>query len=401
MRRARGFSYGHIPSLWITLTRHRAPDIRFTDPRTHHHVSLRTHHPTLAQTFALYHQAVPIVTRLADATNLASVATYSCLGVPLLLAARGTFRGAPCSSGATSPRALGWLAFLLLSFAPASHALLPLSFVIAERLLYVPCAAYCVLIALLQASFRRGGRSCRLVSRVLVATALIASGARTARRNCDWRDDASIFGAAALAYPNSAKATYQIADGLVQRGQVEKALPLLHRSLELEPDYHYAYLHISRIAISQGDLPRASAFALASLKAVPSPNPHAHALAARSFLSQGLAADAAAHAKAALRMSPDADRAPLVDLLADALRQQHRWQEASDALELAVRLRPASAEAFINHGAALLQLERPLEALPAFRRALALLPAGSNEGVVAQRARRGLQAASRRADKIP
>ena len=138
MRRARGFSYGHIPSLWITLTRHRAPDIRFTDPRTHHHVSLRTHHPTLAQTFALYHQAVPIVTRLADATNLASVATYSCLGVPLLLAARGTFRGAPCSSGATSPRALGWLAFLLLSFAPASHALLPLSFVIAGAIIALP-----------------------------------------------------------------------------------------------------------------------------------------------------------------------------------------------------------------------------------------------------------------------
>ena len=41
---------------------------------------------------------------------------------------------------------LAWLALLLFSYAPASQ-LVPLSFVIAERLLYMPCAACCVLVS--------------------------------------------------------------------------------------------------------------------------------------------------------------------------------------------------------------------------------------------------------------
>ena len=46
--------------------------------------------------------------------------------------------------------------------------------------------------------------------------ALTAGGARTLRRNLEWRDDASLFGAARRDYPGSAKAAYQLGDLLAQ-----------------------------------------------------------------------------------------------------------------------------------------------------------------------------------------
>ena len=66
------------------------------------------------------------------------------------------------------------------------------------------------------------------------------SGGRTMSRTLDWRDDTTLFAAAADVYPRSAKATYQLADGLVRRGQLSEALPMLRRVIEIEPMYHYA-----------------------------------------------------------------------------------------------------------------------------------------------------------------
>ena len=62
--------------------------------------------------------------------------------------------------------------------------------------------------------------------------ALTSAGARTMRRCLDWHDDHSLFSAAAAAYPASAKATYQVADGLVRAGRREEAVPLFQRELQ-------------------------------------------------------------------------------------------------------------------------------------------------------------------------
>ena len=111
------------------------------------------------------------------------------------------------------------------------------------------------------------------------------------RRNLDWRDDETLFGAASAAYPRSAKATYQLADRLVQQGKHAEALPLLSRALEIEPTYHYAYLHLAKMALDRRDYATAAEHAHASLRAVPAPNPHGHALAARALLEMHRAAE--------------------------------------------------------------------------------------------------------------
>lgn len=373
--------------------------------------------------------ALPAVRALADAANAPAAVLYA----GLLAAAAGLVRG-----GHRAP--LAWLLLLLLAYAPASHVLVPLSFVVAERLLYVPCAAACVLAGAALAPPRRRGRRRgaapagraaalgRRLGRAALACALVAAGARTMARNLDWRSDATIFGAAAEAYPRSAKAAYQLADGLVQAGRAADAVPLFQRVLSIEPDYHYAYLHLARLALTAGEHASAASLAEASLRAVPSPNPHGHALAARALLalrpSDGAAARparaaageraarAVEHARAAIAADPGAPDAPShMSTLGEALSRAGRWAEAAGAFERVASLRPEEeGSARVNVGAAMLQLGRAPEALGHFRRALALAaapPTGRSAearaaaaaiaaGVV-ERAERGLRAAAKAA----
>ena len=205
------------------------------------------------------------------------------------------------------------------------------------------------------------------------------------RRNCDWRSDATLFGAALAAYPRSAKAAYQLADGAIQRGDRAAAEPLLRRALEIHPTYHYAYLHLARLALLDGKPQAAADAAAASLAAVPAPNPHAHLLAARALLRLGRAADAEPHARRAASELGAAD-ATAHDTLAEALAAT-RWPEAAAAFAAAVATE-GSAERFDNLGAALLRAGRRVEARDAFERALVLNPGD-------ERARRGAAEARR------
>ena len=126
---------------------------------------------------------------------------------------------------------------LLLAYAPASHLPKPLSFVVAERLLYVPCAAACLLFGAGLGAVQRRGAARRGAARAAFCMALVACAARTARRNVEWRDDEALFGSAAEAYPRSAKAIYQLADGLVQLGREAEAEIGFRRAIEIEPKY--------------------------------------------------------------------------------------------------------------------------------------------------------------------
>ena len=169
-----------------------------------------------------------------------------------------------------------------------------------------------------------------------------------------------------------------------------EALPLFQKALELEPEYHYAYLHLARHALAGGRAEEAASMARASLRAVPSPNPHGHAIASQALLQLERVAEATGHAQLALQASPAHEMAGRVEMLADALRRQQRWREMEDVLALAVRLRPLSAEAHVNRGASLLQLSRSAEAAVRFRDALKLPQAPG----VAGRAQRGLRMAA-------
>ena len=416
---------------------------------------------------------------------------------------------------------MSWWLTLLLTYAPMAHSLLPLSFVVAERLLYMPCVAACLLLAALLSRTRHppsnhphssgthssghrdchavgrvggqpcgvdgqpcgvGGQPCgvdglcgrgqgrrrqvgsrvgkgcgRRVSQVVVGVVLVGAGARTMRRCVDWRDDTSLFTAAASAYPRSAKvwlptcwpltaglptidrlpltsdlrlyprsakAIYQLGDGLVQRGRATEAMGHFHAALAIEPLYHYAYLHLARLALQRADPAAAYDYASASLRAVPAPNPHAHHLASLALLDEhqhrhgaeerhGDTAQAhgRSHAHAAkkgrfdggtlLHGAKELERAATHSLsaiaadasgpdvgaywrsLGEARSLQQQWSEAAHSFRTAALLMPTDAGLGVNEGAALLHLRQPSQALARFERAIALAERGeAGAGVI-------------------
>ena len=200
--------------------------------------------------------------------------------------------------------------------------------------------------------------------------------------------------------------------------------------LAIEPDYHFARLHLSRMALEAAAPKAALAHARDALRAVPAPNPHGHALAARALLAllraggdaaeeggteggaeggaegggaadaadaDTLVAEAAAHAEAAIAADPEAaDVAAHYHLLGEARSVQARWAAAAAAFEQAARRRPADASLATNLGAALLQAGRAPEAAARFRAALATLREARAHTEEARRAHAAIRDKARR-----
>src|SRR5262249_25954429 len=135
---------------------------------------------------------IPLVTSLDVATIGCAVIVFGCAAGVFLLRRR-----APFVSFA--------LGFFLLSWALTSNLFVIIGTIFGERLLYLPSAGFCAAAAsgIVAAGRWLGGpRLAALVMAVLVAVC----GARTWWRNADWRDDETLFAAAAEASPRSCQA---------------------------------------------------------------------------------------------------------------------------------------------------------------------------------------------------
>ncbi|XP_049939011.1 protein O-mannosyl-transferase TMTC2-like [Schistocerca serialis cubense] len=221
--------------------------------------------------------AVPLVHSPADPRNAASAALYACVAGAVLLAARRSVRAAAaadrrhCKPPAVcidhnanhsvaaachhrtqhrSESGLGRGATLVavslsatvLPFVPASNLVAHVGFVVAERVLYVPSAGYCVLAGygfarLLHASDRRAWRwsvtGCACVLLVLMS-------ARTLRRCEDWMDEESLYRSGL--HVNPPKAYGNLGNILSMKGELEEAERCYRKALSYRPnmaDVHY------------------------------------------------------------------------------------------------------------------------------------------------------------------
>jgi protein O-mannosyl-transferase len=106
-------------------------------------------------------------------------------------------------------------AFAAITFLPASNLLFPIGTIMAERVMYLPSAGLLALAAFLAAPLAAGPTVRRALA---LALCLILAGfaARTWLRNRDWRDDVSLWTAAAEAAPHSFKVHRGLAEVLYE-----------------------------------------------------------------------------------------------------------------------------------------------------------------------------------------
>jgi tetratricopeptide (TPR) repeat protein len=201
---------------------------------------------------------VPPVLSVLDARNAGTIAMWTAIAAAVRGAivrdcrpgARGGGEDEGDDDNDDDERPAYWLALLLLGapFLPASGLLFDVGFVVAERVLYLPSAGFCLLLAL-AASRAAGGlggggggrgahsgsphNGSARRSAVLGCCALVLClyGAKTHTRNGDWRTSRSLFASAAALNPGNSKAwtflsTTYAADPPTRERYLRKAVAL-------------------------------------------------------------------------------------------------------------------------------------------------------------------------------
>ena len=228
-----------------------------------------------------------------------------------------------------------WLALL-----PLSNLVFLVGTNFGERLLYFPMIGVCVVAGWgydqLQARF--GGVFPAWLAVVALCAAL---GARTAFRNVDWQSDLTLFTAASVTSPGSAKVHLNLGNALSEAGDAAAAIRAYEQALAIHSDYADAHHNRGVIFQEQGRMADAR---LAYDRALEADHSHVGSLVNRGIISAriGDARSAIVH------------------------------------LERAVEIEPSRVDAWYNYGVALDRAGRDVDAKVAFAKALSLDPA--NEG---------------------
>lgn len=207
--------------------------------------------------FALVHYLFPMATGLGLRTDYSQPlighatpgdwAAWLCLAVWAGLLAQAAGR---LALGARGARASFWIWAAFLFLLPVSNLLLPFNVIGAQRYLYVPSAAFCVLSAQALSALGRPGT-------VLLPALALYYGGATLRRNRIWRDEKTFYSAAARENPFSAGAKSGLGVALAREGRLEEAVRTFEDAIQANPAHPMAYYNLGKIHYERGDLARA------------------------------------------------------------------------------------------------------------------------------------------------
>jgi len=141
--------------------------------------------------------------------------------------------------------ALGLL-FFLATWALTSNLFVRIGTILGERLLYLPSAGACVVIA---AGLLAAGRRLRAPGLPLATAAVLvlAGAGRSWARNPEWKSNLTLFESAVSASPRSCKAWNGYASELLARGRSTEAAVAAERSLAIYPRYPDAHQTLAKV----------------------------------------------------------------------------------------------------------------------------------------------------------
>lgn len=138
-----------------------------------------------------------------------------------------------------------WLALFPISL---SLTLTPfkIAWVVAERYVYLGTLGIFVLIA---SAIKKIGEVAKnqKISYVILTIILVALSARTIARNTDWKNQDTLWIAAAKTSPSSPQNHNNLGDMYARHGDLEKAVEEFKRAIELKPNYGDAYHNLANV----------------------------------------------------------------------------------------------------------------------------------------------------------
>jgi len=142
-----------------------------------------------------------------------------------------------------------WLSFFIVSLAPT---LTPfgISWFVAERYVYLGTIGIIVTVSFLLNKLYEKDNLKPLVMGMF-SIAVVALFARTVIRNTDWRNQDSLWLAAAKTSPSSHQNHNNLGDMYGRHGDLEKAVEEFKRAIELKPNYADAYHNLGNTYLQQ------------------------------------------------------------------------------------------------------------------------------------------------------
>lgn len=250
----------------------------------------------------------------------------------------GLISQALCSQDSQRRRTLTLgLVLLVVPFLPACNIFFRVGFVIAERVLYLSSAGYCLLLGYaLGHCCGRWSRHKGLLRASLLAL-LCVYVARCALRSHQWRSEQSLFTSALSVCPLNAKVHYNVGKNLADRGNTSAAIKYYREAVRLHPTYVHAMNNLGNILKERNELVEAEE------------------LLAKAVLIQ-----------------PDFAAAWMnLGIVQNSLK---KFKEAEQSYWNAIHFRKKYPDCYYNLGRLYADLNRHLDALNAWRNATVLKP---------------------------
>lgn len=148
------------------------------------------------------------------------------------------------------------LAILIFPFLPASNIFFNVGFVLAERILYIPSAGYCLLFTI---GLHKFSARFYLPKTVLLAyiMLIILLFTRSWMRSSQWRNEKLLFQSALDICPLNAKVHYNIAKNAADAGDINLAKLEYQEALRLNPNYTQAMNNLGNLLRDDGQLSKA------------------------------------------------------------------------------------------------------------------------------------------------
>ncbi|KAF4087339.1 hypothetical protein AMELA_G00094670 [Ameiurus melas] len=170
----------------------------------------------------------------------------------------GLIRQALCSPDSSGRRTLTFgLVLLVIPFLPASNLFFRVGFVIAERVLYLSTAGYCLILAYAVAHCCCRWKRPKKLLRAAMLALLGVNVARCALRSQQWRSEQSLFTSALSVCPLNAKVHYNVGKNLADRGNQSAAIKYYREAVRLHPKYVHAMNNLGNILKERNELQEA------------------------------------------------------------------------------------------------------------------------------------------------
>ncbi len=317
------------------------------------------------------------------------------------------------------PALLFGVFWFLISWAPVSGAV-PVSYLFAERYLYIPLVGLCLFACTLAYHFlqwihslnenpQRHRRICRMAQSVFVVVMLMFS-ARTFDRTLDWQNEIALWQSAIEIRPDYAELYFNLGNAYIREGEYQKAYQSWNQALKLNPNLPQVWVNRGNALENQGKTDEALQSYMNALEIFPEyglahfnlallyenkeniekalhhfqeaaehlygrrNQKHRKGLAhyhiARIHYQAGRIEAAQAHIKHAIQLAGSVGK---IHILHGWIKQ-NQPQAAKQAFETAIQLNPNSAEPYFNYGLWHWQKGDPDVAQELWRKTLQLNP---------------------------